>query len=97
MLCTKCNQWIHGRYSKLKKVTQRTAKFFVGNKFDKAANDAGKVQQEIMCIEVGVVKGFCYLGNRSNASGGFEATVTASTRVRWKKFKDCGEIKRFSL
>ena len=40
------------------------------------------------------------LGNRLNASEGCEAAVTARAKLRWKKFKDCGEIlfgKRFSL
>ena len=47
-----------------------------------------------------IVKEFCYLGNRLNASEGCEATVTARTRLGWKKFRECGEIlfgKRFSL
>ena len=46
------------------------------------------------------MKGFCYCGDRLNASGECEAAVTARTRVGWKKFKECGEIwfrKRFSL
>ena len=43
-LCTKCDQWIHGRCSKLKKVTPSAARFFVCNKCNKATNDAGKVQ-----------------------------------------------------
>ena len=53
-----------------------------------------------MCDEVETVKGFCYLGDRLNASGRCEAAVTARTRVGWKKFRECGEImfrKRFSL
>ena len=53
-----------------------------------------------MCDEVETVKGFCYLGNRLNASGGCEVAVTARTRLGWKKFRECGEIrfgKRFSL
>ena len=53
-----------------------------------------------MCDHVETVKGFCYLGNRLNASRGCKATVTARTRLGWKKFKECGEIlfgKRFSL
>ena len=45
-----------------------------------------------MCDEVEIVKGFCYLGNRLNASGGCEAAMTARTRMGWKKFKMCGEI-----
>ena len=46
------------------------------------------------------LKGFYYFGDRLNASGRREATVTARTRVGWKKFRECGEIlfgKRFSL
>ena len=29
VLCTKCDQWIHGRCYKLKKVTPNVARFFV--------------------------------------------------------------------
>ena len=50
--------------------------------------------------EVKTVKGFCYLGDMLNASGGCETAVTARTRLEWKKFIECGEIlfgKRFSL
>ena len=46
------------------------------------------------------VKGFCYLGDRLNASGQCEVEVTARTRVGWKKFREYQEIlfvKRFSL
>ena len=62
--------------------------------------NGAEVQQEVMCDEVKIVKGFCCLGNRLNASGGCEAAVTARTRVGWKKFRECEEIlfgKRFSL
>ena len=100
VLCTKCDQWIHGRCSKLKKVTPSAARFLVCSKCNKVTNGAGEVQQEVMCDEVEIVKGFCYLGNRLNASGGCEAAVTARTRLGWKKFRECGEIqfgKRFSL
>ena len=44
------------------------------------------------CDEVETLKGFCYLGDRLNASGGCEAAVTARTRLGWKKFRECGEI-----
>ena len=46
------------------------------------------------------MKEFCYLGDRLNAIEGCEVTVTARTRVEWKKFRECGEIlfgKRFAL
>ena len=54
-------------------------------------NGARKVQQEVMCDEVETVKGFCYLGNRLNTSRGCEATVTARSRLGWKKLRECGE------
>ena len=63
--------------------------------------DDGLVEPvEEMCEEVDTVRGFSYLGNRVNASGGFEAAVTARARIEWVKFKECGELlnsKRFSL
>ena len=34
-----------------------------------------------MCDEMETVKGFCYLGNRLNASERCEAALTARTRV----------------
>ena len=50
--------------------------------------------------QVDFVKSFCYLGDRLNASGGSEATVTVRTRIGWIKFKECGELlygRKFSL
>ena len=50
--------------------------------------------------EVETVRGFCYLGDRVNASGGCEAGVTGKVRIGWVKCKECRELlnsKRFSL
>ena len=55
---------------------------------------------EELCEEVETVRGFCYLRDRVNASGGSEAAVTARARIGWVKFKECGELlnsKRFLL
>ena len=55
---------------------------------------------EELCEEVETVRGFCYLGDRVNASGGCEVAVTTRARIGWVKFKECGELlnsKRFSL
>ena len=38
------------------------------------------------------MNGFCYLGDRLNASGGCEAAVTARVRIGWVKFRECGEL-----
>ena len=87
VLGTKCDQWIYGRCSKLKKVTPSAARFFVCNKCDKATNGAGEVQLKVMCDKAETVKRFCYLGNRLNAIGRCEAAVNARTRMLWKKFR----------
>ena len=55
---------------------------------------------EELSEEVETVRGFCYLGDRVNASGGYEAAVTAIARIGLVKFKECRELlnsKRFSL
>ena len=55
---------------------------------------------EELCEEVETVRGFCYLGDRVNASGVCEVAVTTRARIGWMKFKECGELlnsKRFSL
>ncbi|XP_068739419.1 uncharacterized protein [Montipora capricornis] len=46
------------------------------------------------------MRGFCYLGDRVNASGGCKAAVTARARIGWVKFREYGELlnsKRLSL
>ena len=43
---------------------------------------------------------FVFLGDRLNASGGYETAVTARVRIGWVKFKECRELlvgNRFSL
>ena len=47
---------------------------------------------EEFCEEVETVRGFCYLGDRVNASGGYEAAVTARARTGWVKFKECRNL-----
>ena len=42
--------------------------------------------------QVKFVKSFCYLRDRLNISGGSKAAVTATTRIRWIKFKECGNL-----
>ena len=99
LLCIKCKKWIHGRCTKMKRVTPSLAKHFVCAQCLKAKETC---QQSIgkLCDEVETVNGFCYLGDRLNASGGCEMAVTARTRFGWAKFRECGELLRgrqFSL
>ena len=47
---------------------------------------------EKLCDEVEMVNGFCYLGDRLNASGGCEAAVTARVRIGGARFRECGEF-----
>ena len=100
VLCTKCDQWIHEKCSKLKKETPSAARFSVCSKCDKATNGVVEMQQEVLSDKVEIVKGFCCHGDRMNGRGGCEAIVIARTRVGWKKFKECEKIlygKRFFL
>ena len=55
VLCTKCDQCIHERCSKLKKVTSSATRFFVCDKCEKATNGAEEVQLEVICDEVKTV------------------------------------------
>ena len=55
---------------------------------------------EVLCDEEENVKGFCYLGDRLNASGGCETTVTSRVKIGCMKSRECGELlrgRRFSL
>ena len=45
-----------------------------------------------LCDKAETVNGFCYLRDRLNASGGCEAAVTATVRIGWVRFKECGEL-----
>ena len=100
VLCVKCGKWIHGRCAKVKRVTLRLGKDFVCERCKKQVDDGLLELEEELCEEVDTVRGFCYLRDRVNASGGCKAAVTARTRIGWVKFKECGELlnsKRFSL
>ena len=46
---------------------------------------------EKLCDEVETVNGFCYLGDRLNASGGCKAAVTARVRIGLVRFRESGE------
>ena len=38
------------------------------------------------------VNRFCYLGDKLNASGGCEATVIATVKIGWVRFREYGEL-----
>ena len=42
--------------------------------------------------QVELVKSFCYLGYRPNASSGSEAAGTTGTRIVWIKFRECEKL-----
>ena len=91
VLCTKCGNWVHGRCTKIKGVTARLAMHFVCSRCREIME--GSVDSiEKLCNEVETVYGFCYLGDRLNASGSCEATVTAKVRIGWVRFRERGEL-----
>ena len=74
-----------------KRVTAKLAMHFACSKC-KGVMEGTVDSIEKLCDEVETVNGFCYLGNRLNASGGCEAAVTARVRIGWVRFRKCGEL-----
>ena len=69
VLCTKCGNWVHGRCAKIKRATARLAMHFV------CLKRKGVMEWTVdlitkLCNELETVNGFCYLGDKLNASGG---------------------------
>ena len=99
VLCTKCGNWVHGKCAKIKSATARLAMNFVCLKC-KQMMEGMIYSIEKLCYEVETVNGFCYLGDRLNASNVCEAAVTARVRIGWVRYRECGELllgNRFSL
>ena len=44
------------------------------------------------CDEGVRINGFCFLGNKVNASGGNEAAVTLRVKTSGMKFRECEEL-----
>ena len=90
-LCTKCGNWVHGICAKRKRVAARLAMHFVCSKckeiMERTVDSINKSWEEVETANE-----FCFLGDRLNASGGFEAAVTARVRIGWVKFRECGEL-----
>ena len=83
----------------MKKVTCSSARHFVCTRCTDVG-DGTEEPVEVLRDKVDSVKGFCQLGDRLNASGGCKTAVTSRVRIRWIKFKECGELlrgRRFSL
>ena len=91
--CTQCTKWIHGRCPKVKKVTCTSARHFVCSRCTDVG-DGTEESGDVLCKEEETVKGFCYLGDRLNASGECETAVTSRVRIGWMKFRECGELLR---
>ena len=93
MMCTKCCKWVHGRCTKMKRVTLTLAKDFVCELCVYTKEGVVEPGEELSFFDrVDFVKSFCYLGDRLNVSGGSEEAVTARTRIRWIKFRECGKL-----
>ena len=73
------------------KATYSSARHFVCRRCTDVGDDTEE-PVEVLCDEVETAKGFCYLGDRLNASGGCETAVTLRARIKWIKFRECGEL-----
>ena len=76
-----CGNWVHIKCAKIKRVTARLATHFVFCLKCRGIMEGMMDLIEKLCDEVETVNGFCYLGDRLNASGGCEAAVTARVRT----------------
>ena len=97
--CLRCGKWVHGRCAKMQRVAASLAKGFVCARCKRTVESIAEPTEELGG-GVETVDGFCYLGDRLNASGGCEVAVTARTRLGWIKFRECGHLlrgKRFPL
>ena len=86
--CTHYMKWIHGRCTKMKKVTCSFARHFVCKRCTDVG-DGTDESVEVLCDEVENVNGFCYLEDNLNASGGCETAVTSRVRHTVWKFEEC--------
>ena len=67
VLCVKCGNGNHGRCAKVKRVTPKLGRDFVCGRCRKQVDGlVGAVEE--LCEDVETVRGFCYLGDRVNAS-----------------------------
>ena len=85
VLFTKCGFWVHGRCAEIKWVTIRFATRFACPIFREIEGMVDSIEK--MCGEVEAMNVFGYLGERLNASGGFEAVVTARVRICQMRFR----------
>ena len=74
--------------AKMKKVTCISARYFVRRRCTDVVDGTGE-SVEVLWDEVETVKGFCYLRDRLNVSGGCEAAVISIVRTEWIKFREC--------
>ena len=65
---------------KVKRMTPKLGRDFVCGRC-KQVDRLVEPVEELMCEEVETVRGFCYLDDRVNASGGCEAAVTARAKI----------------
>ena len=77
----------------MKKVTCSFEKHFICRRCTDI-RDGKEEPVEVSCDKVETVKGFCYLGNRLNASSECETAVTSRVRIEWMKFRERGDLLR---
>ena len=91
VLCTKCGNSVHGRCAKIKGINARLAMHFICS-ICKGIMEGTVDSIKKLHKKVEIINGFCYLGDRLNASGSCEVAVTARVRIGWVRFRECGEL-----
>ena len=91
VLCKSCGNWIYGRCSKIKRVTNRLVVSFRCRKCNWCLVNVEE-QKEHLVNDMETVIDFSYLGDRINSVGGCEAAVTSRTRLGWMKLRDYRDL-----
>ena len=82
VMCTKYGEWVHGRCTKINRVTSTLAKGFVCEPCTYTKKGIVEPSEELSFFDqADFVKSFCYLGDRLNAIGGSEAA--SSKNENW--------------
>ena len=80
------NGWVHGRCTKIKKVSSTLANGFVREECVEAIKRIGESDEEVSFDDqVELVKNLRHFGDSLNASNGSEAAVTTRTMIGWIK------------
>ena len=91
VLCAKCGKMIHSRCAGMKRDTANLKRNLAWRKCEMNTGEAVE-QEEKIYDGLETVREFTYLGDSVGAGGGCRAAMTARTRHREVKIRECSEF-----